>query len=152
MLLKKQCRSLATLGMTLVLASCFQYNTTAPGTVVAAGQSVRLDLTDAGRVDVAPMAGAGVDRIEGIVDAFESDTIRLQVTALRRRDIPESWTRERLKVAARDVSQVSVRRFSPTRTALLAGAIVVGASSFRFGTSDSFLGGKKSPGTTPGGR
>jgi hypothetical protein len=149
---KKKSRSLASLGMTALFAACFQYNTTAPGTVVPAGQSVRLDLTDAGRVAVAPMAGEGVDRIEGIVDIVQSDTIQLQVTSLRRRDIAESWTRERLKVAARDVTQVSQRRFSPTRTALLIGAIALGASTVRLGTSDSFLGGRKSGTTTSGGR
>lgn len=146
-----KCRSLAALGMTL-LVGCFQYNTAAPGTVVPAGQSVRLDLTDAGRVAVAPLAGEGVDRIQGIVAVAAADTIELQVTSLRRREISETWTRERLKVAARDVSQVSVRRFSPARTALLVGGIVLGASTVRLGTSDSFLGGRKSPGTSSGGR
>jgi hypothetical protein len=150
--MKVHSRSVLAVASVALATGCFQYNTTAPGTAVPAGQSVRLDLTDAGRVAVAPMAGEGVDRIDGIVDVIQSDTIQLQVTSLRRRDITESWTRERLKVAARDVTQVSERRFSPTRTALLVGAIALGATTVRLGTSDSFLGGRRSPGTSSGGR
>jgi hypothetical protein len=133
----------------VLLAGCFHYEPSA--TPVPAGREVRLDLTDAGRVAVAPLAGEGVDRIEGVVDSFAPDTIEVRVTSMRRRDVSEMWTREQFKIAARDVSAVSVRRFSPSRTALLTGAVALVAASVRLGTSENFLGGKKSGGGSSGG-
>ena len=130
---------------------CFEYRSTPVGPVPA-GQEIRLSLTDVGRVAIAPMAGEGIDRIDGIVDASVADSIAVRVKAVRRRDVPETWTHERLAVSSRDVASVSVRHFSPWRTAVVVGAIALVGTTVRLGTSDSFFGGRKGSGSSSGGK
>jgi hypothetical protein len=141
------------LAVILGLASgCFRYRDAPIRTAVPAGESVRVALTDAGRVNVAPMAGEGVDQIDGIVDVFSPDSVVLRVTSVRRRDVPETWTRERLRVAVNDVRTISVRRFDPIRTTLLVGGVLLAGTAVRLGTSDSFFGGRGRPGGSNTGR
>ena len=140
------------LAIMLWVGGCFRYRSAPANTPVPSGEQVRLELTDAGRVNVAPMAGEGVDQIDGIVDLFSADSVILRVTSVRRRDIPESWTRERLRVAANDVRAMSVRRFDPLRTTLFVGGAVLAASAVRFGTTEGFFGGRGRTGSSSSGR
>lgn len=135
----------------LPATGCFEYRAT-PIAPVPTGQEIRLALTDVGRVAIAPLAGEGIDRIDGIVDVSAPDSIAVRVKSVRRRDVPETWTRERLAVASRDVASVSVKHFSPLRTALVVGGLALAGSTIRLGTSDSFFGGRRGPGGTTGGR
>jgi hypothetical protein len=137
----------------LVAASgCFQYRDAAISTPVPAGQAVKLGLTDAGRLNVSAMAGEGVDEITGVVDSFSPDSVVLRVTSVKRRDISETWTRERLKVSASDVRTLSVRHFSPLRTALLVGGVALAGTALHSQPAVDFLGGRSRPTGSNNGR
>jgi hypothetical protein len=139
--------------MSALLASgCFQYRNAPVHASVPAGQSVRLELTDAGRVNVAPTAGEGIDEIDGIVDALSPDTVVLRVTSVRRRDVPEMWTKERLAVAASDVRAMSVRRFDPLRTGIFVGGVFLVGSTVRLGGTSGLFGGRSRPSGPNSGR
>ena len=135
----------AALGVAM-LTGCFQYRAAPPGAVVSAGEPVRVELTDVGRVAVAPMAGEGIDQIDGIVESFAPDALSLRVTAVRRRSESETWTKERLQVASKDIRSMSVKKFSVGRTAVLVGAVVVAATTVQIGRSDGFFGGGRRSG------
>jgi hypothetical protein len=136
----------------ILVSGCFQYRNAPINASVPAGQAVRLELTDAGRVNVAARAGEGVDEIDGVVDMFSPDTVVLRVTSVRRRDVPETWTKERLAVAASDVRAMSVRRFDPLRTGILVGGVFLVGSTVRLGGSSGLFGGRSRPGGPNSGR
>src|SRR4051812_48534798 len=82
-------------------SACYDYRAFTPA-VVPAGEEIRVDLTDQGRVDVAPLAGVGVDRIDGTVESAADSSLILRVAGVRRKGIDESWTGERLRIARQD--------------------------------------------------
>jgi hypothetical protein len=132
-----------------VVASCYDYRPLAPA-IVPAGEDVRLDLTDQGRIDVAPMAGAGVDRVDGTVDQVGDSSLVLRVAAVRRRGTDESWMGERLRIARQDVEAMSVKHISVWRTAGLVGAVALVATTVATGGEAPIFGGKRSTGPQVG--
>jgi hypothetical protein len=132
-----------------VVTSCYDYRPLAPA-VVPAGEDVRLDLTDQGRINVAPMAGAGVDRVDGTVEQMADSSLVLRVAAVRRRGIDESWMGERLRIARQDVEMMSVKQFSPWRTAGIVGAVALAATTVVVGGEAPIFGGKRSTGPQVG--
>ena len=137
----------AALGV-VMLTGCFQYRAADPRVVVPAGQAVRLELTDMGRVAVAPMAGEGVEQIDGIVESYAPESVALRVTALRRRSETETWTKERLQIAGQDIRTLSVKKFSTARTAVLVGAAILAGTTIRLGGFDGLGGGRRSNGSS----
>jgi hypothetical protein len=131
-------------------AGCYEYRAVASTRPIPTGEEVRLDLTDAGRVDVSALAGSGVDRIDGTVESTADSAYLLRVAGVRRRGLDESWMGERLRIARQDVEMTSVKRFSPLRTAGVVGAIALAATTITFGSDAPIFGGKRSGGPTVG--
>src|SRR3954470_19681365 len=123
----------------LFAAGCYEYRAFTPA-AVPAGEEVRVDLTDQGRVSVTPLAGAGVDRIDGTVETTADSSLILRVAAVRRHGVDETWTGERLRIARQDVEQIATKHFSALHTAELIGVAALAATTIKFGSESPFLG------------
>ena len=98
---------------------CYAYVEPAPGPLV--GRPVQATLTYSGAVVLAGRIGPAVEFLRGSVVAEDTRKISLSVDEATHRDgTGTSWKHEVVDVPRPLVSQVEVRQFSPTRTALFA--------------------------------
>src|SRR4051812_15994513 len=101
-------------GLLLVSTACYSYRQIPAGTPPPIGQRLQVQLTDEGRIAVRPMAGPGVDRIEGMLDSASGPLV-IRVSSVRRDGTDEHWTGEPLVIPVANVSSMSVRRFDALR-------------------------------------
>jgi hypothetical protein len=108
------------------LHACYEYQpieTTAP-----AGQVVELEITDPGRVGLAPRFGPGLDRITGRLVAQQASELTLTVLSVRHINGESTqWAGESVKVDRGFVGTVKGRKLSTGRTVaatVAAGAVV----------------------------
>jgi hypothetical protein len=108
----------------LVTTGCFQYTPmTAPAPEV--GSTVRIDLTDAGSVRLAPTIGQRIESIDGQSVATSDTSLALNVLAtISQSGIVAHWNKERVDVPRSAISQIRGRRLD-TKRSLLAGALTV---------------------------
>lgn len=130
------------------LAGCYSYRLVP--TTPAPGVELSLELNDLGRYQLGDHLGQGVARIEGLlVSLVDSQyTLRAERTiGLAGNTMP--WNGEQVTVSTAYVSLARERRFSPSRTIVLAGvfaagfAVVAGQSLLGsgFGSGDQKSGG-----------
>jgi len=125
--------SLGRLGVRLVpvvLAACYTYTplaTVAP----TPGLRVSLALTDQGRVGVAPVMGAGLDRIEGTLVRVTDSSYVVQVASVTDvRGAVTKWVGETVTIERAWVANASERRFSRSRTYFAAGGFTAAVAAF----------------------
>jgi hypothetical protein len=111
---------------------------------------VSFEVTDAGRVGLGAKIGSGVEQIEGVVEGQNDSAyvLRMQnVTYINGQS--NQWSNEKLEIGKQYVTNVKERRFSKSRTALVAAGAVVGILAFI--ASRSLLGLGSDSQKTPGG-
>ncbi|HMA25859.1 MAG TPA: hypothetical protein VKP00_17725 [Gemmatimonadaceae bacterium] len=107
------------LAAALGVGGCYAYVEPSPGSLV--GRPVQATLTDSGAVVLAARIGPAVEFLRGSVVSEDARKISLSVDEAEHRDgTGTSWKHEVVDVPRPLVSQVDVRQFSPTRTALFA--------------------------------
>ena len=109
--------------------ACYSYAPLASAPVP--GSTVSFELTDAGRVGLGQKVGSGVEQIEGVVEGQNDSAyvMRMQnVTYINGQS--NQWSNERLEIGKQYVTNVKERRFSKSRTALVAAGAVVGILAF----------------------
>ena len=134
-------------------AGCYSYSYVS--SQPAPGSRVALDLTDAGRVQLADHIGREVLRIEGwLVSSADSQyVLRVERTVgLWGNTVP--WSGEQTSIPAEYVALQRVKKFSAPRTAVLAGGFTAGVIAFFAGRSlvggSEGSGGAMPPGTGGG--
>lgn len=112
------------LGVIIVSSGCFTYVNADPGRVVP-GRDVRVELTDAGTAGLAALVGPSTRAIDGRVTHFDTAALQLAVTQTTdQRNFERLWRGEPVTVPHAFIARLEQRKFSLTRTALLAGGIV----------------------------
>lgn len=138
-----------TLVVVPILAGCYTYvplGATRPEAVP--GTRLAIELTDVGRVGMAPQVGAEADRLEGVLIARSDTTYELGVSMLIGLWGAQSkWSGERVTVRSDYVRRMSVRRFSGWRTAVLVGGASAGFLAFVL--TRNLLGGGSTPDSPP---
>jgi hypothetical protein len=119
-------RQIIALALALLTAGCYRL-TPIEGVVPGAGADVRVDLTDAGSVRLAPQVGARIAAIDGRALQSNDSAIVLAVAAVvaqNGRSMP--WSQERLSVPRDAVSSLRTRTLDRKKTWFVAGLSVVG--------------------------
>jgi hypothetical protein len=119
-------RKLVWSGMVVVAAAvsqgCYTYvplDTESP----PLGQTIALQITDRGRVELSDRFGPGLARIEGLVTSADSQDVVMNVFQVAHVDgLRSHWSGETVRVQRGYVGRLEERRLSRARTYLLAGA------------------------------
>lgn len=124
-LLRRGPGATAALVAATVLSACYNYVPTERA-APAAGQEVRLTLTDLGSAQLTGALGARVETVDGYLEPSTGDSLVIRATRTVVRGGNESaWNGERVALPSNAVASVALRRFSRSRT-LLAAAIGIG--------------------------
>ena len=107
-----------------LLAGCYAYEpvqTTSP----PVGQPVRLTLTEAGSVNLAPELGPSVEAVGGKLLGDSGNAYLVALSESRKRNgIEIDWRGEQVSISKSLVADIQHRQFSPTRTAILSAGMV----------------------------
>ena len=118
--------ALVTILAVVLLPGCYRL-TPVNGGVPDAGAEVRLDLTDAGSVQLASQVGPRIDALEGRAIEVSDSVLVLEMTgAVKRNGVTAPWSGERVRVRLQTVDQVRARQLDRKATWLVSGAGVVG--------------------------
>ena len=134
----------------LVAASigCYGYYPTRSFTP-GPGMQIAAELSDSGSAALTRYVGPGVVAVEGTVMRTSDSAIALSVRTVRQFSGNESgWRGEEVTLSRGLIARVSERRFSPARTMLFAGAMVVGAIALRNTFAGAGLGSPPTEGTS----
>lgn len=123
--------------------------TTAPfASAPQPGQVLVMDLNDQGRVALGPSIGPAATRIEGMLDSRTDSAYVVKVeSVVYMNGTNNRWTNEPLTIRSDLVRELHERKFSRSRSALLAAGIV--GATVAFIASRGLLG-FGSPGTDKG--
>jgi hypothetical protein len=130
--------------------ACYSYAPLA--SAPAPGSTVSFEITDAGRVGLGSKVGAGAEQLEGVVEGQNDSAyvLRMQnVTYINGQS--NQWSNERLEIGKQYVTNAKERRFSKSRTALVAAGAVVGIIAFIASRSLLGLGSDSNKGSGGGG-
>lgn len=120
-------------------AGCYVSTTTLPG-AIAPGQSVHLELNDAGAAALTPVLGPRALALDGRVVARSDTALDLAVTDITRiGGGEETWHGATVSVPRSALGRTQTRRFSAVQTALIVGAgivALVGAARALKGSDD----------------
>lgn len=110
------------------LTGCYHY-VPVMSPEMPSGIEVSVGVTDAGRMTLSERVGPGVRRIGGQVMAATDTSLVLSVKTVEYFDQnqPARWAGERLNLSRQFVSEIRERRFSRSRTILMAGLVAVAA-------------------------
>ena len=115
----------------VVLVGCYSY-TPMTSPVPDVGSSIRIDLTDAGSVQLAPTIGQRVESIDGQSVVSSDTAVAVQVMAtISQTGIVAHWNKERVDVPRSAISrirgrQLDVKRSVFTGALAVAGALLIG--------------------------
>lgn len=121
-----------------VSQACYTYvplETTSP----PVGETVAFQISDRGRVDLAPRFGPGLLRVEGLVTQLDSQDVVMNVFRVSQiGGLNSRWSGESVRLGRGFIGQLQQRKLSRPKTILLAGlvtGVVVGvvASQGLFG-------------------
>ena len=117
--------------LTVVASGCYRYGSVSPSEL-STPDIVRLELTDAGTVNVTQALGTSVEYVEGTVAQSGASGITLNVSAVRRRGetLYREWPGDPVTFPAADLRSVLRKTQDRGRTA----AMVVGAGSLAIAT------------------
>jgi len=100
-------------------------------------QKVRVTLTDAGSVSVAPKIGQRARIVQGVLQEMTDSTITVVVTQVSREGgIEDSYAGDALTFTRGDYEKVEQGKTSVSRSLLLAGAIIAGAFAVAVGAGE----------------
>lgn len=136
----------------LLMTACHTY-VPAGAQSATPGGTAQLRLTDRGAADLAQLVGPYARVIEGRVTSVDDSTIVMSVTELTRaNDVTETWKGESVTVPRSGVAELSLSRFSGSRTAVLvSGLAIIGAVAAVALSGGGGISGR-GPGQTGGGR
>lgn len=128
----------------VLFGGCYSYSRVA-GTP-AVGSDIEVELTDAGAADLARLVGPNVVSIRGRVNELEPDTVRLAVeSVMKRSGVDEYWSKEPLAVSRGSIASVATRKFSASRSVMLALTAIGGAFIVRAAIETAVDGGTDKP-------
>lgn len=131
--------------LALVAATaCYRY-TPLDSPSSAVGQSVRVDLTDRGSIDLAPLIGPTIIKLDGTIALVRDTAFSLSVTnAVARNGIETPWKGERVDLPRSAVSRLQRRALDKRRSWLVAAGGVAGtvALGITFDLLGTFSGGR----------
>jgi hypothetical protein len=131
----------------LLLQGCYESLPLQQG-IAPIGKQVEFLLNDAGRVALAPKLGASVEKVRGNVIAVDGESYTMTVThVLQFGGGSATWNGEKVVVLKEHTVGFQVRQLDKTRSALLAGVVVVGIGALFFGKS--LFGSGSDPSDTP---
>lgn len=108
-----------------LMTGCYVYT---PVSQVGSGRVVLLGINDRGRVGIGQEVGAAAHAVEGTLTADPDSVYAVKVAAVRYLGgQTQRWTGEPLRISKDFVSDVREKRFSRSRSAMAAAAIVGGA-------------------------
>jgi hypothetical protein len=108
----------------MVFAGCYSY-TPMTSPVPDAGSSIRIDLTDAGSVQLAPTIGQRVESIDGQSVTSTDTAVAVQVLAtISQSGIVAHWNKERVDVPRSAIERIRGRQLD-TKRSLIVGALAV---------------------------
>jgi len=98
-------------------------------TQVTPTQVVRITLNDTGRKALEPQVGPNIDFLQGTVAARDSNSVTIDAGIIKRLTTPEEkyGSPRHVAIPLTGLSSIGISKVSKSRTALLAGASVVGA-------------------------
>ena len=106
--------------------ACYTYTPSQIGNTAVGGE-VGIDVTDVGRVDLAPLLGAEVSRVEGRVKSVTDSSVMLGVTRVEfLSGSSQKWSGEPVTIARADVKAMQARSFSRSQTVLTVVLLGVG--------------------------
>lgn len=110
----------------LVFTACYE-NVPIGTSEPAVGKEIVVEITSAGAAKVAQYIGPGAMSLAGRLISAQPDSVKLAVTTVTRENGEEQfWKGETVAIGRSDISRISQRKLSPTRTALAA-TILAGA-------------------------
>lgn len=113
-----------------LLGGCYTYSTPLADQPVP-GTAMAVVLNDRGRVDLEQQLGPEVWQVEGTVVSADDSSILLSMTKTSTLEHQEMhWAGETIRLGTNDVRSMLARRFSPVRTAILAGTATAGVVAF----------------------
>lgn len=119
----------------LLLQGCYESLPLQQG-IVPTGRQVEFILNDAGRLALAPKLGSAVEKVRGNVIAVDGESYTMTVThVLQYGGGSATWNGEKVVILKEHTVGFQVRQLDKTRSALLAGVVVVGIGALFFGKS-----------------
>jgi hypothetical protein len=110
----------------LLLAACYRY-TPMSGPLPDAGSSIRVDLTDAGAVQLAPAIGQRIESLDGRSVAVSDSAVALAVSAtISQAGVVAHWNNERVDIPRSAISRIRGRALDTRRTIVVSGLAVTG--------------------------
>jgi hypothetical protein len=107
------------------------YSTVPVASAPQPGEILVMELNDQGRVALGPSVGSAARTIEGTLDARTDSAYTVRVASVvYLNGTNNRWTNESLTIRSDLVRELREKKFSRSRTALLAGGIVGGAVAF----------------------
>jgi hypothetical protein len=132
-----------------VLAGCYTYTPIAT-LQPAPGTNLSLVLSDEGRMQSMRQVGPYAMRIEGeLLQATPVDLVLAVSDVVDIRGIHSKWTGESISLPRSYVMMTYEKRFSTSKTVLLATAVAGGIAAIIAGRNLLGFGGSGDPGTTP---
>lgn len=146
--MQKRCVTLVVLA---ALQGCYNYAPLETG-VPAVGETVELQISDRGRLELNERLGRGVSKIEGRLTSVTDDLYLINVAAVSYLGGERNrWSGESMRLNRDYVDNAAVRKLSKRRTWIAASLAVVGVGVFiaTRGLLVDFLGGSDDPSTDP---
>jgi hypothetical protein len=134
----------------LTLSGCYTYAPLRTAAAPAPGEQIQVELSDAGRVGMASDLGPEMAKVEGTLVSASDSLVVMRVSQVWGEYGGVSrWQGEQVAFKGRYIRTLRERRFSTTRTAIL--AATVGAGVVVFVVTRNLLGIGVAPGTASGG-
>jgi len=131
----------------LATTACYRYTPT-QGNAGDVGRPVRVQLTEQGSINLAPMIGPTILTLDGTVSAVRDTLVVLSVTnAIARNGVETSWRGEPVEVPRAAISGVRLRELDKRRSWLVAvgGVAATAALGAAWNLWGGALGGKNAP-------
>jgi hypothetical protein len=126
--LRRPVRLWLALGMA-VLPGCYRY--LPPQATPEPGERVRIELNDLGRLRMADSLGPEAGRVEGVLESKSDSLVVLRVAQVwGEYGGLAKWDGERVSFRQEYIRDMRERRFSPTRTVIVAVAVTAGLVTF----------------------
>lgn len=139
------------LPLVLASAACYDYHPVTDSSA-GSGSEIRLSLTDRGSIDLAPLIGPQITKLDGTLVSVADTMLVVRVSSvINRVGFSSSWNGEQLRVPKGAVSGLERRSLNRRKSWLVGGgsAAVVALASLSFSLIGG--GGKSSPGGNGGG-
>jgi hypothetical protein len=131
----------------LATTACYRYTPT-QGNAGDVGRSVRVQLTEQGSINLAPLIGPTILTLDGTVSAVRDTMMVLSVTnAIARNGVETSWKGERVDVPGAAIRSVQLRELDKRRSWMAAagGVAATAALGAAWNLLGGGLGGKNAP-------